>query len=226
MHRISHNESSVAAATGFDAAMEHLDQLIKLIPRQFAIGIGAAQHGVKRILIPGFSGAGSDNLLHQNVEWLRWNFQSIQIASTHCLHQRGAFNQVIAGGGEETSLGNCASPVACAANPLHSRCNRARGSHLAHKIDRADINTQFERCGGDKQFDFAILESCFRVQTQLARKAAMMRGHILRADALTDGMREPFDHATRIHKHQRRTMLLCKRGQTIVGLVPHGIRRH
>ena len=175
--------------------MKDLDQLIKLIPRQFAIRIGAAQHGIKRILVPRFSSAGSDDLLHEYVEWLRRNLELVQITGSHRLHQGCAFDQVITGCGEKAALWNCASPMPCATNPLHSCRNRAGRPHLANQIDGANIDAQFQRRCRDQQFDFAIPRSRLRVQAKLARKTAVMRGDIFRVDAFSNCMREPLDHA-------------------------------
>ena len=104
------------------------------------------------------------------------NFDAIEFALAHRAHQRGAFEQFIARGGEDAAFGNRAAPVAGAADALQSPPNRARGADLADQIDAADVDAQFERSGGDESANLAGFQFAFGGEAQLAREAAVMRG--------------------------------------------------
>jgi hypothetical protein len=56
-------------------------------------------------------------------------------------HERGAFEKIVARGGEEAAFGNCAAPVARAPNALQRYGNRPGRVDLAYEIDGANINS-------------------------------------------------------------------------------------
>ena len=61
-----------------------------------------------------------------------------------------------------------------AANALQQRGDGARRAKLANKVNRADVDPQFQRSRGHERFQFAPLQSVFRVETQFCRKTSMM----------------------------------------------------
>src|SRR5437899_1990725 len=101
-----------------------------------------------------------------------WPFR---LSAMNRAHQRGALDHFVAGGGKEAALGDRATPVAGAAKALDSNANRTRRTDMQGQIDMADIDSQFERSSGHQNFQLAILELAFRIQTQFARQAAMVR---------------------------------------------------
>ena len=115
-------------------------------------------------------------------------------------------------------------PVAGAADALQSGCDRTRRTDLANQIDRADIDSEFERRGRDESLHFAGLQLIFRVETQLAREAAVMRGHRIFSQAFREMMRHSFREAARVYKNERRAMLPNQLGDAVVNLVPHFMR--
>jgi len=54
----------------------------------------------------------------------------------------------------------------------------------------------------------------------------MVRGLRCLTDALTQMMRHALGHPSRVHKYQRRTVLLHQNNQPVVDLVPHLVRSH
>ncbi len=91
--------------------------------------------------------------------------------------------QVVAGGGEEAAFGDGSAPVAGAAYALHGYGNGAGGTDLADEVDVADVDTEFEGCGGDEDFDFAVFEALLGVEAEIAGEGAMVGCDMLRAEA-------------------------------------------
>ena len=102
--------------------------------------------------------AGCHNLLRQNIQRRIGNHQPVQISLPDGSHQRGAFQQIVARAGEKASLGHCAPPVAGPSDALQCHCNRPRRTDLHHQVHGANIDSQFQRCCGHQNLDFAFFE--------------------------------------------------------------------
>ena len=87
---------------------------------------------------------------------------AFQFARADGADQGGAFDQLVARGGEEDALGLGADPVAGAADALQGDGDGARRADLADQIDGADIDAEFERSGGDDGAQFAVLQALLR----------------------------------------------------------------
>ena len=59
-------------------------------------------------------------------------------------------------------------------HPLQQRRYGTRGAQLTNKIDRTDVDAQFQRSGGDERFQLAAFQSIFRIEPQFCRKTAVM----------------------------------------------------
>ena len=129
------------------------------------------------------------DLLRQNIERRLGNDQPIQIALPDRTNQRRALEQIVARGREEASLGNRAAPVTGATDALQRHRNRPRRTDLAHQIDRANIDAKLQRSRRHQHFDFAFFQLSLRIEAQLARQTAMMRGDIVFAQPLAQMMR-------------------------------------
>lgn len=60
----------------------------------------------------------ASELLGQHVQWCLGDVQNIQLATAHAVEQGGALDQIVAGGGEQTSLGRAADLVPGAPDSL------------------------------------------------------------------------------------------------------------
>src|SRR5204862_418294 len=132
--------------------------------------------------------------------------------------------RVVARGGEDSALGNSAAPVPRAANPLQSYRDGARRADLNNQIDRADVDSEFERCRRDQNFNLSVFELLLRGQAQLAGQTSMMRGNVVFTQPLCQMMRHALDQSARINEHQRRSILLNQSDQAIVNFFPHFVR--
>src|SRR2546430_4293060 len=96
-----------------------------------------------------------------------------------------------------------AAPVPRAANPLQSYRNGARRADLNNQIDRADVDSEFERCRRDQNFNLSVFELLLRGQAQLAGQTSMVRGNIVFTQPLRQMMRYALDQPARIDEYQR-----------------------
>ena len=71
----------------------------------------------------------------------------------------------------------------------------------------------------------AALQPLFRRQPQLARQAAVMREHRVFAQPLGQMVRDALGQPPRVDEHQRRAVLVDQRGDAVVDLLPHLVRR-
>ncbi len=122
-----------------------------------AVRARAADQVEQLVFAEFLGGAGGHDLLGQNIEGVAGNFQAVELAAADGAHQGGAFDQLIAGGGEEAALGQRAHPVAGAADALQGDGDGARRADLADQVDRADIDAEFERGGGHHGAQLAVL---------------------------------------------------------------------
>jgi hypothetical protein len=114
--------------------------------------------------------------------------------------------------------------MARAADALQRHCDRSRRTDLADEIDSADIDAKLERRRRDDGLQFAGFELFFGRQSQLARQAAVMRNHRILTEQLAEMMGNALGKPSRIDEHERRPVLVNKRGYAVVNLLPHFVR--
>jgi len=73
-------QRTAASAFGAESFSEHFQHLIEFVAGEVVIGHGAAHEREEGLLVPIAGCGGGDDLLGQNVEWLRGNFECIQFA--------------------------------------------------------------------------------------------------------------------------------------------------
>src|SRR5262245_41552809 len=92
------------------------------------------------------------------------------------MHECRAFDQLVSRRRKQPALGNARRihTVSGAADPLKSDCNRAWRADLADKVDRADIDSEFERRSRYDSAEFSILQLLFCFESEPARETAVM----------------------------------------------------
>ena len=66
-------------------------------------------------------------------------------------------------------------------HPLQQRGDRTRRTELADEVHIADVDTQFQRRGGDQNLELAGLEPLFGLQAVFPGQASVMGGYLLLA---------------------------------------------
>ncbi len=102
----------------------------------------------------------------------------------------------------------------------------ARRAELAHQIDIADVDAEFERSGCDKRFELAMLETMFGIAPLLLGHAAMMCGDLIGAQALGQGAGRALGHAAGVHKDQGRAMIADQLGEPVMDKLADIARHH
>ena len=130
-------------------------------------------------------------------------------------------HEVVAGGGEEAAFGDGSAPVAGAADALHGDGDGAGGADLADEVDVADVDAEFERCGGDEDFDFAVFEALLGVEAEGAGERAVVCGDVFGADAVGEFEGDFFDEAAGVDEDERGAVILRVGGEFVEDLFPH-----
>ena len=214
------------AAAGGVAVRKHLHDLLELPQREISVWLRAPQAVVQRIELPFAAGRFGDDVLCERVKRLDRHADAVKLAAVHRVEQGGAFQQIVERQGKQPPLRNRADGVAGAADTLQEGVDRARRAKLAHQVDVADVDAEFEGTGGHQRFEFALLEPLLRVQAMLARETAMVRGDVLLAEPLGEVARNPFRNAALVDENQRRAMLSDQLGEPVVHLAPDFSRHH
>ena len=69
-----------------------------------------------------------------------------------------------------------------ATDALQQRRDGTRRAELANEIDGTDVDAEFERSRGDQRFQFASLQTIFRIETQFRGKTSVMRCDLICAE--------------------------------------------
>ena len=101
-----------------------------------------------------------------------------------------------------------------------------RRANLADQIHVADVNPQFERCRCHEGAQPSGFESRLRVEAQLFREAAVVRGDGILAQPIAQVTGQPLGHPSRVHEDERRAMPLDECREPIVIFIPDLVRHH
>ncbi len=189
--------------------------------RESAIRPGTPHHIEERLLVPALGTTGCNDLLHQHIDRRVRDLQPVELTGDHLAHQGSLFQQIVARHGKEAAFGNGTSPVAGAADPLHGDGDRARGLNLADEVDRADIDTELQRGGGDQDLDLALFQALLGIKTERARERAVVGCHGIRTDALRELKADLFYEPARVDEDQGGAMRLRKGRELVIQLGPH-----
>ena len=214
---------SEASALGADAFAEHDENFVKGFAGEIAVVAGAADEGEEFVFIPLVGGAGGDDLLGEDVERRVGKGEAIEVALADGANDGGAFDELVAGGGEEAALGDGSAPVTGAAYALQGNGDGAGRADLADEIDVADIDAELERGGGDEDAALALLESALGFEAEMARERAMMGGDVLLAHALGEMVRDALDEAAGVDEDESGAMLEGELLKALIDLIPHPV---
>ncbi len=127
------------------------------------------------------------DLLGEHVERVSRHRGVLDLAVAHPAGDHGALEQVGAELGEDAALRDVAHVVPRPPDPLEPRRDRLGRLHLDHEVDRAHVDAQLERRGGDQAGQLAGLEQVLHDQALLAREGAVVGPGDLGAAAVLVG---------------------------------------
>ena len=151
-------------------------------------------------------GADRDDLLRQHVERVARDLRLLDRAVQHPPRDHRRLEQVGAELREDPALRDRAELVARAPDPLQPARDRLRRLDLDHEVDRAHVDAQLERRGGDQARDLAALEQLLDLDALLARQRAVVGARDLFLGQVVEAQREPLREAAVVDEHDRRAV--------------------
>ena len=156
------------------AAREHVEHVLELCAREVGERIGAADEVVQLADLDLLLRGDGDDLLREHVERVARDHRLLDLAGEHPLGDDRRLEQVGAELREHPPLRDRAELVAGAADALEAAGDRLRRLDLDHEVDRAHVDPELERRGGDQARDLAELEQLLDLDPLLARQRAVV----------------------------------------------------
>ena len=188
---------------GWIPARQHVQHTFEDRAAQFGEGCRAAQHREQLLDIPSLHGRHGDDLLRHDIEGIAGIPRRFDGSLVHRLRDRGARDEVAAKLREDDALAHGVDLVAAAADALEPAGDRGRRLDLDHEINRAHVNAQLERRGGDQRSQIAGLQQVLDLDALRARDGAMMGPHQRFARQLVQRARETFGEPAAVDEDQR-----------------------
>src|SRR5205085_12095726 len=110
----------------------------------------------------------------QNVEWIARYTRGLDRPVEHAPHYDRGFEQIAAVLRKDLARADRVDAVAGPADSLQSAGDRNRRFDLNHEVDRAHVDAQLERAGGNQAFQGAGLEHLLDDQALFARDRAVV----------------------------------------------------
>ncbi len=150
------------------APCEQVEHALELPARQVAVGVRAQHQRVELVDRHRALRARGDELLGEHVERVLRDARLLDQAELHAAGDDGALEQVAPELREDAPTRGLADLVAGASDALHAPCDRARRLDLADEVDRAHVDAELERRGGDEAGQVACLERLLDLAASLA----------------------------------------------------------
>ncbi len=119
-------------------------------------------------------GADRHDLLGEDVEWVARDHRLLDRARAHALGDDRRLEQVGAELREDPPARDGAELVAGATDPLQAARDRLRRFDLDDEVDRAHVDAELERGGGDEARDLALLQQLLNLEPLLAGERAVV----------------------------------------------------
>ena len=210
-----------ASAAFSDSGREHVECLIEGRSLELSIGCGAAHDVEEFVLEPLFFRCRlCDDLLGQDFDWRCRLADAIEAAALDGADHRRALDQFVERRGEERAMRDQSQRMPGASDALQEGGNAARRPDLADEVDRADIDAQFERGGGDDGLEVAGLEPLLHRVAAILGEGAVMARDVLLAESNAQLVRHALGQRATVDEDQRRPMLHDQLSQTVVHRAP------
>ncbi len=186
------------------AAGEHVEHAFERGPGQIRVRRGAANRRRTELAgVPIVHRHHGDDLLRQHVERIARIADALHFALVHGARDGGAGHQIAAKLREDDGRTDAADMMAGAADALHAARHRRRRFDLHHQIDRAHIDAQFERGGGDDAAQRSQFQALFDLLALRRGHAAVMRADQHFAGKFIDRAGDALRQAAAVDEDQR-----------------------
>ena len=206
---------AACAAPGGDAVADEVDHLVELVARHLGVGRGAPEEREEIVGAPLLRAHLGHDLLRGDVEREVGELDGVEAPGANRGEERGALDQLVARERVQPPLGGAGAAVVGTAHPLQERGDAARRADLAHQLDRADVDAELQRRGGDQRPQVAGAQAGLHPVAAFLRQAAVVRGDDVVAEAGAELVREPFGEPPGVDEHERGAVLPDQRGDAI-----------
>ena len=157
------------------AACEHVENTFENRTGERSVRRGGADEIEEFVDGPGVEGNDGDNLLRENIEGIARVVDGFNLPFIHGAGDGGAGGKVASIFGINDGVTNGADAVTGSTHALHAAGDGGRRFDLHHEIDRAHVDAEFDRGGGDESAQRAHLEAVFDLLALVGGNAAVMR---------------------------------------------------
>ena len=206
-------------------ARQHVEHALELGPGQVAVGVRPGDERVQVGDVPVVDRRRGHELLGEHVERLAGHARVLDLAAAHALDHDGGLEQVAAVLGDEAAERRRIHLVAGPADPLQAGRDRLGRLDLHDEVDRAHVDAELERRGGDQRRQTARLEHVLDLEPLLARDRAVVGAGDVGLGELVQAMGDPLGRAAAVHEDERRAVLADELEQTRVERRPDRLAR-
>ena len=178
----------------------------KMPRRELGERRGAADGGEERVDVPVVHRHHRDDLLREDVERVARVAARFDARLVHRPRDRRARDQVAAILRDDDAAAGRADGVPGPADALHAARDRRRRLDLHDQIDRAHVDAELERGGGDEAANLSGLQPILDLDALRPRQRAVMRADQHLAGELVQRRRQPLGDAPAVDEDQRRVV--------------------
>jgi hypothetical protein len=195
------------APPGLDALRHQRDDLVELVAGQVVVGGRPPDQLVEVVAGPLLGRDLGHHLLGGDVEREVGQLDGVEPAALHGGEERRALDQLVAGERVEDALGGARPGVVGPAHPLQERGDAAGRGDLAHQLDGPDVDAQLQRRRGHQGLEVAGPQPGLHPEAALLGQAAVVGGHHVVAQALTQLVGEAFGEPPGVDEDERGAVL-------------------
>src|ERR1700716_223453 len=169
------------AASGLDADRHDVEHLLELLPREPPVRPRSPDELEQLIFVYSVIASGrglGDDLLGEDVQRLHGRVQGVEAPPFDRGEQRGALDELVAGGRVYDPAGNAGAVVVGPAHALQERGDAVWGADLAYQLDRPDIDAELERRRGHQGLELARAKALLDSLAALSRQRSVVSGHV------------------------------------------------
>ena len=202
------------------ASRQHVEDPFEHPQAQVGVWCRASNAREQRVDVPRVHARHRDHLLREDVERISRIARRLDVPVVHRLRNSGAGEKVSPELRENDPFADSAGLVARPADSLEAARDRWRRFDLDDEIDRAHIDAELERRGGDQRFDPSGLQEIFDFASGDGRERAMMRADEGFARQLIQRAREPLRKAAAVDENEGRPMSMNQVEQSWMDRAP------
>ena len=221
------NQRRAPAALGAETFSQHFHYAVEFFASEIAIRPGRTDQVEGLVFIPILSGRRGDNLLCQNIERFFRNDSGDPARRDEHNAARQRIRPVHHGSmercGPSANHRAYVRPVRRAAEDV--AMDRVVPSWQTRSTEPMSMPSSSEAVA-TSAFEFAALQSVFRIEAQLRRKTSVMRRHRVRAEQFAQMMRHAFGHSARVDEDQSGPVRLNQLREAVINFLPDFVRHH